>query len=106
MINNIFIRMKNRAKYGSIKGGRLILHVLNNKAIHLKNISCVIIAPIKLNLRNLIDYMFSNHYYFVIFLENEKQVEFTFSKKELENAKTFQKRIVKQKISENSKYYE
>lgn len=92
--------MKNYiSKYGIITNRKLVLYPLNYQSISLSDIHAIKIIEKKSEQNNVFNYFKRNNYDFTIMLDNEKEVKFSFSKKNLNNAIEFKTRIWHTKFS-------
>jgi hypothetical protein len=88
-----------KSKFGLIKEGNLILYKPMREPIAL-----ITIVDIKMSKQNLIpnyflNYFKGNEYDFIIMLDNQKQIKFSFREKKLTSATEFKKRILHMKFS-------
>jgi len=88
-----------KSKFGIINESNLLLYKLKYKAISLNAIVEVKISKKKQDLNYIINYFKSNDYDFTIVLDNQEQIEFSFSKKSLNTAAAFKNRILHMKFS-------
>lgn len=90
--------MNNQSKYGIITKDNLVLYPLNCQSISLKAIDKIKIIkkPVQ---NNLFKYFKTDNYDFTIVLDNEKEVKFSFSKRNLNSAIAFKTLIWHTKFS-------
>ena len=86
--------MNYQSKYGIITNNDLVLYPLRSQSISLNTIHQIKIIKKKSALKNLFNYFKKNNYDFTIVLDNEKEVRFSFSKKNLNKAIAFKNRIL------------
>lgn len=69
------------------------------KTVFLENITLVSIHKRKRNFQKLFKLLFGDKYTFVIFLKNDKQIEFSFNEKKLALALELKEEIIKRKLN-------
>lgn len=99
--------MKNyKSKYGIITNSSLVLYSLNYQSISLNDIHKIKIIEKKSTLNYLFNFFKKENYDFTIMLDNEKEVKFSFSKKNLNQAIAFKNRILHYKFCLNDQFLE
>ncbi|WP_333600850.1 hypothetical protein [Flavobacterium sp.] len=87
--------MKNyKSKYGTIQGSNLILYPLDYQTISLSTIAEIKINEKEKTLNYFFNYLRIKEYDFTIVLDDQKEVKFTFSKRNLDKVIAFKKRIL------------
>lgn len=88
----------NYSPFGLLGEKNLTVYYNEVKTVMLENITLVKIYKKKGLFKNLPNTLFGNKYVFVIFLNNEKQIEFSLSEKKLNLALKLKNEIVKRKL--------
>lgn len=82
-----------KSKYGIITDNNLVLYPLDSQIVSLDTIHKIKIIEKKSATNSLFNYFKKTIYDFTIVLDNEKEVKFSFSKKDLNKAMLFKTRI-------------
>ncbi len=83
---------------GLLEKKKLTVYCSEDKTIFLDNVTLVSIYKEKRPFQNLFKVLFRNKYNFVIFLNNDKQIEFSFGEEKLAMALELKNEINKRKL--------
>jgi hypothetical protein len=83
---------------GLLEKKKLTVYCLEDKTVFLDNVTLVSIYKEKRPFQNLFKVLFGDKYNFVIFLNNDKHIEFSFSEEKLPLALELKNEIIKRKL--------